>query len=103
MLFTAVFEFEAGAELTTLLVLELWVGCVTGGTGRTCETIGPGVDCVGTFVELCTLGDCGASLGEIVEVDRLGAGALHDLGVGADCELRAASSEPSDVGGAVAA
>jgi hypothetical protein len=55
------------------------------------------------FEEL-TFGDCGASLAEVDDEDeRLGAGALHVLGVAAVCDERAVCSERSNDGGAVAA
>jgi hypothetical protein len=102
-LLTTPFEDELNGEFETLLVAGVWTGAVTGGTGRVCETIGAEFDCAGAFDELDTLGDCGASLAETVEDDRFGAGALHDLGVGAGCDSGADASERSDDGGAVAA
>jgi hypothetical protein len=105
VLFAVLFEFEAGAEADTVFVFE---ACTVGGggVGRVCVTTGAGADCAGTsFDALTTLGACGASLADTVDADeeRLGAGALHVLGVGAGCDPRATCSERSEDGGAVAA
>jgi hypothetical protein len=85
------FEFVVGAEFETPLVAAACTGAVTGGTGRACETIAAEFDWAGVLDELITFGDCGASLAETADEDRLGAGALHDLGVGAGCASRADS------------